>query len=123
MTYGLIELKSLTEPTYTKKMLKMKVDPTMCMKTKARLKKWMKIHRAFRQKMHGLGDKSRQASRLFAEKSHVARHSRRNQKAAEGKTMSHSRLPAYQERQEADGKDNGLLQRERHTLPLRHGQP
>jgi len=26
------------------------------MKTKARLKKWMKIHRAFRQKMHGLGD-------------------------------------------------------------------
>ena len=30
--------------------------------------------------------------------------------------MSHSRVPAYQERQEAHGKDSGLLQRETHAL-------
>jgi gentisate 1,2-dioxygenase len=37
-----------------KEMLKMKIDPTMCMKTKERVTKWTTICRAFWLKMHGL---------------------------------------------------------------------
>jgi len=40
----------------------------------------------FFKKMHGLRDKNHQSNRLFAQKTHLARYSRRNQKAAERKT-------------------------------------
>jgi len=48
-----------------KEMLKMKIDPTMCMKTKERVTKWTTICRAFWPKIHRFRDNGRQSSRLL----------------------------------------------------------
>ena len=52
-----------------KEMLKMKIDPTMCMKTKERVTKWTTICRAFWLKMHelrGNSGRNRRSADLFA---------------------------------------------------------